>query len=186
MATTAASKAAAEKEASYQPRLKKPATFDHLRKKEPLQETVEIVLSSEPVEALEQAQARLASAVDEKEKKTAQRLVNEARDAVYEVTYEVKFQALGRKGYDDLLAEYSPTDEQKEEHGEDLIWNPDTFPQALVQKSCIQPLMTPEEVEVIFNEWNGPEISQLFYAALRVNTSRRVAEVGKDSGGIGS
>jgi hypothetical protein len=43
--------------------------------------------------------------------------------------------------------------------------------------------MTEEEVNELWDEWNSAELGSLFLAAMTVNTSRRVADLGNAFGG---
>lgn len=201
------------KKEPYAPRLKKPATFDHLRKKEPMERTVDIVLNDRVTKEVEEAQQALSSArfelaslptvsdemLDTERKRVesdrakAEAKVTEceealeaAREALAEDTVELRFRAIGRRAYDALLNEHPPTPAQEEEAkeaGNEIIYNEDTFPQALIAASCIEPQMTEEEVNVLWDEWNSTELGALFLAAMTVNTSRRVADLGNVFGG---
>ncbi len=183
----------------YAPKLHKPATLDHLRKREPLERTVQIVMSDAPVEAVQKAKDRVSkiemtlSGLDSARDKTAfgaaQREANEAREALKlaledqdEEVFEVRFRGIGRKRYSDLMDAHKPTEEQKKKAEENggLVWqyNPETFPVALVAACCVEPVMTLEETREIYDEWNYTEWSPLFNAAIEVNNGRRAVEEG--------
>lgn len=96
---------------------------------------------------------------------------------------EFVFKAIGRHGYDDLLAEHPPTEKDRKlakEQAESLglpsfqaEFNAETFPPALISASCIQPQMSLEEALEIWNsdEWNGAELLKLWEAARNANAT---------------
>lgn len=102
---------------------------------------------------------------------------------------EMRFRAIGNKRYDALIRAHPPVAQTKDQP-EDMSgapYNPQTFPVALVAASCVEPEMTEEQVTVLRDTWNVAEYSQLWVAALTVNTSRRqVVEAGKGSSGTRS
>lgn len=181
----------------WSPRLKKPATLDHLKKKEPLETSVPILLSDAPIEAVEAARSRvlraegnLAESPDDsglqREMAAAQNDLDEALEAQNEEVVWCRFRSIGRKAYDRLIDEHPPTDKQKEEAaeaGNPAPYNGETFAPALVAASCVEPKMTVEDAKEIFEEWNQSESFSLFMAAMRVCTGRRVSDLGNGSGG---
>lgn len=86
-----------------------------------------------------------------------------------EVTFV--FQSIGHMAYDKLVEspKHKPTKAQAKEGSN---FNPLTFPQAIVAASCIEPVMTLEEVEELFQveSWNNAELTKLFYGALECNS----------------
>ncbi len=100
------------------------------------------------------------------------------------------FQSLGREAYETLREFHPPTKAQRDEFKKaalaqglpphqagELGHNPDTFPAALIAAACIDPVMTGEEAEALWNspEFSTAELTDLFTTALIVNqTSRRV------------
>lgn len=176
----------------------KPATFDHLAKKKPVERTVSIYLEDGPVDhfnevAQEYERLRLrrntGKADDDAGQAELARLkkkVDAARAALEEVTVYVRFRSIGRRNFEDLMREHPPTEEQKaeakEKFGQETQYNGDTFPPALIAASAIEPELTVEQAEQIVNDWNESEAISLFQAAYEVNTQRRVADLGKASG----
>lgn len=165
----------------------RPATFDHLRKKAPVRKTLWIPIDSEAVEALNEAiEAREVAEGAGEPLEAFQTAEEAAREAVAASSVRMVFQSIGRKRYDALLHEYPPTDKQNEEHlaqhGVKAPYDIDKFAPALIAASCIEPEMTPEQVEELFDEWNQAEIFDLYTAALEVNTTRRVVDLGKAYG----
>lgn len=167
--------------------LKKPPTFDHLKKKQPLQRVIVVPLDEDAVAALEEASeaaetARMTSPTGEAPPEVLEAL-NDAQKAVEKSSVKVLIRSIGRKRYDALLAEHPVTPEQtaeaEAEGGSALPYNIDTFPIALVAASCVSPEMTEEQVAELFDEWNAAEVNALWLTALEVNTQRRVVDLGK-------
>lgn len=171
--------------------LKRPATFDHLKKKQPLERKVTIALSQEALDAYDEASDSLerAKLLDEPTEALEEAL-KAARGTLAEESVVLTFRSIGRKAYDSLVDTYPPTAEQIREFQED---NPDRegnpgkgkppydidhFAPALVAASCVDPRMTIEEVDELFAEWNAVEVAELWVAALEVNTQRRVVSLG--------
>lgn len=179
----------------------RPATYDRLRKKQPLEVRVQVYLEDEPIQRLtrirddlEKARTRHRVASDQLEasgtpvepsadvaRLEAQEA--EAEEAVRGSIIEVVVRQMGRKRYDALVDAHPVTDEQKEAAKADGlepgVWNGDTFPAALISASAAEPLMDPEEVQVLLDEWTTAECTELFTAALAVNTGRRTVDLGK-------
>lgn len=165
----------------------RPATFDHLKRKPPLERVVHVVLSDEAFRAHDEAantleQARLVG------KPTAglEEAVAKALAALEAETVTLRFRSIGRKAYDALLRQHPPTDEQKAEAQKEGTPEPpydiDNFSVALVAASCVDPVLTVEQVRELTDEWNTAEFVPCWMAALEVNTQRRVADLGKASG----
>lgn len=175
--------------------LKKPATFDHLKKKQPLQRTVMIPLSQDSVDALHDAEQALERAKilgEEDRLPDLQAAYDAAREAALEDCVEMTFRSMGRRAYDDLIESFPATEEQKAEWCRDNpkedgtpadkykgpSYDVEAFNIHLVAGSCVEPKMTPEQVKEIFDEWNSTEIAELCVAASEVNTNRRVVQLG--------
>lgn len=171
--------------------LKKPATFDHLKKKQPLERKITIALSQEALDAYDEASDALERAKLLNEKTEDQEAaLAVARAALEEESVTLIFRSIGRKNYDALVEMYPPTPEQIEEfrdENRDREGNPgkgkppydiEKFAPALVAASCAEPEMTIEQVNEIFEGWNSTEIAELWVAALEVNTQRRVVSLG--------
>jgi hypothetical protein len=121
-----------------------------------------------------------------------ERLTEEIRDTLL----EFKFQAIGRKKYDDLINEHQMDDARRKAFlaenrldEKDLMtnWDPESFPTALIAASMVAPLKgnTPEGIEEIIewlndDTWNETEVMELFRGAMTVNNTRRIVELGKD------
>lgn len=74
---------------------------------------------------------------------------------------------IGDKAYSDLVAAHPSENEQE-------AFNSETFARALVAASCVQPVMTEEQVTALFEVINEGEIKKLFDAAWDVHNSSEV------------
>jgi hypothetical protein len=73
-----------------------------------------------------------------------------------------RFRALGRKAWSDLIAEHpGRTDDER--------WNADTFGPALVAACAIEPEMTVEDVEAVYEVINADQRADLWAAAYGAN-----------------
>jgi hypothetical protein len=107
----------------------------------------------------------------------AKEAVETAKQALDDATVWVRFRAIGREAYERLLDEHPPTPEEVAEadsKGEaPPAYNVETFAPALISASAIDPPMPPEFVTEIWNEWGSADLTEMFTAALIVNTFRR-------------
>lgn len=132
-------------------------------------------------------QAQLALA--EAELMSAQEALAAAKKAVDAEVFVVELQALGSKRYFDLLAEHPPTDEQvaaadseaekagvwegltvAQRKANQIQFNPDTLPRALVAECDVTPL-DEDELDLIFDTtgpWTLEDRSELFNQALAI------------------
>lgn len=88
-----------------------------------------------------------------------------------EVTFT--FRALGKLAYSNLLAAHPARP------GQDEAWNNDTYPEALIAESCLEPAMTLEQLGALSEVLNQRQRNELFNGAwaaqvgeTRVPTSR--------------
>lgn len=72
-----------------------------------------------------------------------------------------RFQGLGRTQYSDLLAAHPP----RPGVADDGAWNNDTYPNALIAASCLEPVMTVEQVEQLTEVLNQRQRNELWNAA---------------------
>lgn len=184
---------------------KRPPTYDHLRsKKKPTIRKVMLSMDSEVEYELWQAQQEFGMAemmlqsaegtraqdpdryADQEQKyNAAKERLKKAEKAAEEDAIEFVFKSIGRKAYDDLVAAHPPTDKNRKEiekQGGDpdqMAWNPDTFPAALIAASIVKPDLTGEQVQEMWesDDW-GIELETLLTVALSAQQSRRVVEVG--------
>lgn len=164
-------------------------TFDHLAKKTPLELREWIPLDGSASEAFEEAKREYQAAelTDPTNKegrlKAARDKYDAAKEALLDNSVEMVFRSIGRPAYDALLKKHPPTEKQveehKKEHGFAPEYNAETFAPELIAASCVQPEMTAAQVLSLIEDygWNAGEYSHLFQLAVRVNTSRRVADL---------
>lgn len=90
------------------------------------------------------------------------------------------FQSLGRALYDALVNEHPPVDDDTSR----WIWDPETFPAALISACLVEPKLTVDEVTQLRRSpaWTSAEFDALFTAAHAVNTENRLTSLGKGSG----
>lgn len=91
---------------------------------------------------------------------------------------ELTFRALPRPQMEELVAEHPPTEQQAQEGS---LFNPDTFPAALVSASSVDG-MTVEEATEFLASWSSAEANALWETAWQVQQETRAyrAELGKD------
>ena len=167
-------------------------------KKKPVRKTVLIASDSEPAERLkglqEEIRRRKSSPLVRDGKASPAELsklseMEEEADAlkaeVEKTAIKFVFQSIGRRRYEALQAEYPPSEEQiaaaEKEGLQNLQFNPDTFPFALIDAACIEPEHEEGELaeELDSDRWNNAEVQELFGAALTVHMSRSVVDLGK-------
>lgn len=192
-----------------------PATSDHLKKKQSRSQRVYVPLDDELADEV----ARLAKDVesdrlylakvrgnggtdDARQKSMDDKVkkLEKLREELRDNTIVMKLVSIGRKRYENLIAEHPLSEEDKAKLREDNPdgqlpdFDPDTFPAALVGASCVEPDLSEgsyvdEEsnpprtryplAEEIWDEWNQGELTALFQAAYQVNTQRRVVDLGE-------
>ena len=157
---------------------------DILNAKKPNTRTIDIILDSDlaleiqmKTLELEQAKARskgkksLAEGTGSLEKELDE-LFEKAADTVATFT----FQDMGRKSFDALLVAHQPTVKEKktvaDQGGGILEYSQETFPPALIAATAIDPVITLEEAEQIYNTWSSGDAEILFTAAILVCKER--------------
>lgn len=176
----------------------RPAVHDHLPKKRAPRAAISLCFDSDAADELQAADDALDTArrIDSAESTPQSRLTlseaeqryEAARTAAEAETITYRFQAIGRKAYEELLLANPVTPENQAEADrlgqQHTDYNPDTFPKALVAASLVDPILTYEDVEEMWDDpaWTGPELSTLWVAALGVNGQARVVDLGKGSG----
>lgn len=164
----------------------RPPTFDHLQKKTKPTKRLTVVLDDDLAQQAEAATRALSDAQFGKSTKAEiarlEGAVKTANAAVAEASVVLVFRSIGRRRYDEMVDEHPPTDEQQEkakEQGGVAGYNPATFLPVLISESLIEPLLTLEQVNALWDEWNNAEVMALINAAIEVNTTRRTADLGK-------
>lgn len=113
--------------------------------------------------------------------------IERIKEALRDTALPFVMQAIGHKRFDKLLEAHPPTPDQVEAakaEGENLNFNLETFPYALIDASCVDPEHEPGELEAWLRddpdeEWNNAEVQDLFQAALNVNNNRSRVALGK-------
>lgn len=131
-----------------------------------------------PADALE-----LYDAITARLDKTLQPLrgaVAATEAAVRANTTTYVMRSMGRTAYRELLDEHPPREEDHAAARKDTgletatsNWNDDTFPPALVLATCVEPVLSAEDVEEMFTSWNHAELLDIVAAAVAVNTQSR-------------
>jgi hypothetical protein len=112
--------------------------------------------------------------------------IEDLKMSLRETAVPYTMQAVGHKRFDALLKEHPPTEDQvamAKAEGENITFNLDTFPYALIDLSCIDPEHELGEMQAWLkddpdDEWNFAEVNDLFQAALKVNNDRSRAALG--------
>ncbi|MET8693636.1 hypothetical protein ABZV65_13955 [Streptomyces bauhiniae] len=146
---------------------------DILKKAKPRERTVMVCTRGDLAGEAERLAAELAQVSEDWQpadltevhpaRKLAERLQavrTEARAA--EVPFTLRY--IGDRAYSDLLAEHPSKDEGQ-------LFDPDTFPRALVVAACVDPVMDAKQARALFEVLNQGEIQKLVTAAWDVHTS---------------
>lgn len=107
-----------------------------------------------------------------------------AKAAVRDAGIEVVMRSIGRDAWEKLKRAYPPTDQQvaefKERGGQSrLEYNFETFPVPAIAASCVQPGMTVEQAQQLWDspQWNEAECARLFEMAMSANETRQVGNL---------
>lgn len=173
-------------------------TQDHLHKKivkKALSETIWVAGDQELVTRHDQARNRYANATRARklrgEVPAIEVELEAARSELEQIEEELNqsgavrltFRAIGRKAFEELLSANPPSKDQLEDlsmrgsNGETPTFNPEVFPQRLVAASLG---MADEEIMEWWDgpDWNGGELQELFFHAMKVNQETRIINLG--------
>ena len=89
--------------------------------------------------------------------------IEAARKKLKASEVEFRFRALPDDQWSDLLAAHPPKDPEKQ------LFDPDSFPRALIAACALDPVMTPEQVDRLFAVLNQGQRNSLFDGAYQVN-----------------
>jgi hypothetical protein len=144
-----------------------------LKKAKPRETTVAVYLAGDVVADIERLERQLADAGAAQWKadslaatdptKAIAEKIEAARKRLKASEAEFRFRALPDKEWSDMLAAHPPRDAEKE------MFNPETFPRALIAACCVDPVMTPEQVDRLFGVLNQAQRNQVFDTAYEVN-----------------
>lgn len=124
----------------------------------------------------------------QKEKNDLDQRRKELVKKVEDSSVEFHFQSIGRETLDTLLSENPPTNKQIEEARKegvtDLMFNPETFPVALIAASSTDPDMSVEDVQELWDDenWSTPELMALFNGAQECNGNFHISSTKKGFG----
>jgi hypothetical protein len=147
-----------------------------LKKVKPVQAEAKICLDGElfrdrdrvqeELDALDGWESTSLSDVDPRTK--AQAILAAIEQKMRDETQTFTFKSIGDKASSDLLAQHpSP----KNDKGEDkYAFDPATYPVALVAAASVDPLMSPEDAEALFDILNLAQRNALFNTAYAANT----------------
>jgi len=80
-------------------------------------------------------------------------------------TAQLRIRALPRRAYRELLESHP-----SEKDGED--WDPESFPPALIAASVVDPDLSLDDAQQIWDEWEAAEAGPLFLACWAINERR--------------
>ena len=98
--------------------------------------------------------------------------IQDLEEQIRAAEVEFTFRAIGRKALTDLEATHPATAEQQDaqEDGTRLTWNPETYPPALVAASCVAPAgITLARAQHAYETWSTGQWSKLWRACLTAN-----------------
>lgn len=166
---------------------------DILERKKPIETTATIVLEPALAEARDEAKMEHRRMRVEARRQTGseaeadelladlQADVDEWQSKVDEATIVFRFQAIGRHEYDKLQEIHAPTKKQVEDFAaklkslgmpnEVLQYNPDTFPGVLIAACCVEPSMSAQDGQRLWNsdKFSHAELAIILQAAVRAN-----------------
>jgi hypothetical protein len=87
-------------------------------------------------------------------------------DQIEEASTAFRFRALGRRGWADLLRQHPPS---KDDAKLGIDFNPETFPQAAIAASSVEPEISPEQSERLAEVLPQGEWEKLWAAVLTCN-----------------
>jgi hypothetical protein len=187
-ASTRSSKPAARKAAAKAATRPVP-TFDHLKSaKKAIVVRDWFGVPEEMLQAYQIAKRMWDAAVfsdDEDRMAKAKEALEKARQLVIDNGVEVVMRSCGRSVWEDLKEKHPPLPEQiaevRKQNSEAVLdYNWKTFPVPAIAASVIQPEMTEEQVQELWDseEWNEAECARLFQMALQANTRHHTADLG--------
>ncbi len=170
----------------------RPTTYDHLKSsKKPNCKKIDICLDPEMADEFNELKQKLfvakvrcesdSTPINRQDLSDIQDQYDNLLAAIEDQVVTFKFNGVGRKRYEKLVMAHAPTKAQLEKEGNDLAWNTDTFPVALVALSLAEPKLTQEEVQDLWDDdnWGTGETTELLQAAFEANANRPTVNLGK-------
>lgn len=147
-----------------------PDIKDVLAKARPRELWVRVCLAGDVAAEVDRLEAELAavsqwqpdSIADQHPGLALAEQIAEARERMRDSEVEFTFRALGARAWSDLVAQHPGTTDEE-------AWDAETLAPALVAASAIDPEMSPEELEELFEALNMGQRQALIDAAWRVN-----------------
>lgn len=136
----------------------------------------------------EAGEGKSHSMLGDPQREQLQATVDELRNEADGKTHFLTFVAIGGRAWRELLAQHPPTREQSLKHGMSLDNNPETFPQAAMAASCVQPGLSLEQAEWLVDNLNVLEVQRLWTACLDANVvgvdlPKEISTVSRRAGG---
>lgn len=147
-----------------------PDIAEILAKAKPREHTVRICLAGDVAAEVDRLEAQLAAVSEWKATSIADQhpgveiaeQIAAARERMREAEVEFTFRALGAKAWSDLVAQHPGKTA-------DEAWDAETLAPALVAASAVDPVMTSEQVDELFESLNNGQRDELIAAAWQVN-----------------
>ncbi|WP_137991269.1 hypothetical protein [Streptomyces vilmorinianum] len=147
-----------------------PDIKDVLKRAKPKEHTIRLCLAGDVAAEVDRLEAELAglsnwqpqSMADQNPGVAVAERIAAARERMREAEVEFTFRALGAKRWSDLVAQHPGKTPEE-------AWDADTLAPALVAASAVDPAMTAEDVEALFESLNVGQRQQLIEAAWQVN-----------------
>lgn len=142
-----------------------------MKRAKPREKSVVLCLAGDEVAEVERLERELTTLADawkpdsvgaKDPRQAIAKKIAAARERMRKSEVEFKFKALGDRAYSDLVAAHPSTDPAK-------LWDPATFPKALVAACSVDPVMEVAQVEELFEVLNGGQRDELCQAAYDVN-----------------
>ncbi|CBG73141.1 hypothetical protein SCAB_61201 [Streptomyces scabiei 87.22] len=148
-----------------------PDIKDILAKAKPREHTVPICLAGDVAAEVERLEAELAATSSWQQQSLAEanpgieiaEKIKDARERMAAAEVPFTFRALGAKAWSDLVAEHPGKTPEE-------AWDDETLAPALVAACAIDPVMTPEDVDALFETLNLGQRQELINAAWSVNS----------------
>jgi hypothetical protein len=141
-------------------------------------------LALEHAEAVKAASAARVAADNSNDRAVHQR-ADEALDRllalegrVEDASFDVTFRALPRKTYMGKVKAYPPT---KQQARDGLEFDPEQFGPDLIASCAVEPALTREQAQTIWDTWDDAQVSKLFQAAYAANREIRPVPFGRGS-----
>lgn len=101
------------------------------------------------------------------------RQIRELEDEARASEVRFTFEGMGRGDYAKLISAHKPTPEQEKDMGQEMSWNPETFPPALMAASCVEPAElrgNVEEFTEIHATWSIGQVTRLWTTCMNANS----------------